>query len=121
MKRSMRWAGLVAMIGISLLMLGGCKLFNAPPVANFSWTPSDPIARTDIQFTDDSTDEGGLFGGGGVTAWQWDFGDSGSSAAQNPQHRYTKGGTYTVRLTVTDASGEQSSKTKTIVVNPSLN
>jgi hypothetical protein len=52
MTRSMRWVGL-AMILVSLSLLAGCKLFNAPPVANFSWTPSDPIARAHVQITDD--------------------------------------------------------------------
>ncbi len=120
MKRSIQWAGLVAMIGISLLMLGGCKLFNVDPVANFSWIPSDPIARAVVQFTDDSTDEGGLFGGGGVITWDWDFGDSVSSSSKDPQHTYGKSGTYTVRLTVTDGSGAMSTKSKSITVSPSL-
>lgn len=35
-------------------------------------------------------------------AWEWDFGDSGTSSDQNPMHVYASPGTYTVRLTVTD-------------------
>lgn len=38
----------------------------------------------------------------GATTWQWDFGDGSSSTEQNPIHRYTQYGTYTVQLTVTN-------------------
>jgi len=50
-----------------------------------------------VQFTDLSS--------GTPTAWSWDFGDSGTSTAQNPSHTYNTGGYYTVALTVTNAGG----------------
>ncbi len=31
-------------------------------------------------------------------AWEWDFGDGGTSTQINPWHQYTQAGTYTVRL-----------------------
>ena len=110
MKRMSKWmaiAGLLMLLG----MLAGCDLFNEAPVANFSWSPQDPLARTDVQFTDLSSDVGGLFGGGGIVTWVWDFGDNDSSPSRNPQHEYEIGGTYTVRLTVTDDAGS-----KTIII-----
>jgi PKD repeat protein len=119
MKHLIRWAAMGLALAL-LLAVGGCKLFNSPPVANFSWAPSDPIARADVQFSDDSTDEGGMFGGGGIVAWDWDFGDSDSSSSRDPEHAYGKSGTYTVRLTVTDGSGDTATKSKTITVSPSL-
>jgi PKD repeat protein len=67
-----------------------------------------------------SSDSGGLFGGGGVVAWSWDFGDNDSSPSQNPEHEYKKGGNYTVKLTVTDGSGASATIQKTITVIPSL-
>jgi PKD repeat protein len=99
----------------------GCGMLDPVPVAQFSWTPSDPIARTNVRFTDDSTDLGSPFSAGGVKSWDWDFGDSESSSTQNPTHAYAKGDTYDVRLTVTDASGGTSTKEKTLTVSPSLN
>jgi PKD repeat protein len=114
-----RWLSFLAVVSL-VAMVSGCNLFNAAPVANLSWSPQDPIARTDVQFMDLSTDAGGLFGGGGVVSWLWDFGDNGSSPSQNPKHSYAKGGTYNVRLTVTDGGGSTASATRTITVTPSL-
>ncbi|WP_460008193.1 right-handed parallel beta-helix repeat-containing protein, partial [Methanogenium cariaci] len=42
------------------------------------------------------------------TGWHWDFGDTVTSTDQNPVHEYTKSGTYTVTLTVTNADGSAS-------------
>jgi len=117
--RRRRWAVfglLLAVVGL----LTGCALFNQPPTANFTWNPADPLARTDVQFTDLSTDTGGLFGGGGVVSWSWDFGDNDSSPSQNPKHEYEKGGTYQVKLTVTDGDGGTTTIQKTVTITPSL-
>jgi len=65
-------------------------------------------------------DEGGMFGGGGIVSWNWDFGDSDSSSSENPTHEYERSGIYTVRLTVRDAAGEESTTSKTITIRPSL-
>jgi PKD repeat protein len=117
--KTYRWLTLVG-LAVFAVMLSGCALLNAPPTANFSWSPMEPLARTEITFTDLSTDSGGPFGGGGVVSWNWSFGDSDSSTAQNPKHEYDKSGMYTVQLTVTDAQGESSTFSKTINVTASV-
>jgi subtilisin family serine protease len=43
---------------------------------------------------------------GTPSAWEWDFGDGGSSTDQNPQHTYTVPGIYDVTLDATHAGGE---------------
>jgi len=68
-------------------------------VANFGGDPVSGYRPLDVQFTDNST--------GNPTAWEWDFGDGGSSTEQNPSHEYTAAGTYTVSLTVTSAQGTE--------------
>ena len=50
-----------------------------------------------VKFTDQSTN--------GPTSWAWDFGDGTTSTLQNPEHIYTEAGTYTVKLTVSNADG----------------
>ncbi len=51
-----------------------------------------------VQFTDTSTVPG-------ATSWHWEFGDGTTSTLQNPSHTYTEDGLYTVRLSVTGATG----------------
>ena len=69
-------------------------------------------APLDVNFTGSSS------GGEGVT-YAWDFGDGTTSTEQNPPtHTYTDPGTYTATLTATDASGETTTDTIDITVNP---
>lgn len=69
---------------------------SQPPVADFS---ADVLNSCNgkIKFSDQS----GLF----PTQWLWDFGDGNTSTQQNPTHQYTNNGTYTVKLTATNANG----------------
>jgi PKD repeat protein len=68
-----------------------------PPTANFAATLRSGVAPLSVAFTDAST--------GSPTSWNWDFGDGGTSTAQNPTHQYTLAGTYTVKLTATNRAG----------------
>lgn len=117
--RVLRWAAVGAVV-LVIGSLAGCALFDPAPVADFSWTPSEPLSRTEVSFTDESTDTA-QFGAGGIVTRSWDFGDSGSSTAQNPKHTYQSAETYTVKLTVTDTSGTIGTKQRSITVLPSLN
>lgn len=49
----------------------------------------------------------------GAVSWQWDLGGGTSSSLANPSRLYNNSGTYTISLTVTDASGQTFSITKT--------
>jgi hypothetical protein len=75
--------------------------------AGFSADPGGGILGVSVQFTDLSTPSFGNT----ITDWLWDFGDLGTSTAQNPAHVYAAAGVYDVTLTVTDSSGGQAFET----------
>src|SRR5437867_3582666 len=54
-----------------------------------------------------------------VTAYLWEFGDGAASTAKTVTHIYTVAGTYTAKLTVSNAGGESSSAEITITVTGS--
>jgi beta propeller repeat protein len=79
------------------------------PTAAFSASPTSGKAPMKVQFTDKST--------GTPKKWKWDFGDGTTSTKQNPTHKYSKAGTYTVNLTVKNAKGSNTAtKSKYITV-----
>jgi PKD repeat protein len=64
--------------------------------ASFVVSPSAGVAGvTTFICSDTST---------GATSWAWNFGDGGTSLAQNPTHIYSAPGTYTVQLTANGQS-----------------
>lgn len=88
----------------------GC-VTNQPPTASFTYSPSSPTVDDTIQFTDQSTDSDGY-----IASRSWNFGDGSTSTSQNPTHKYSSAGTYTVTLTVVDEDGGAASHSKTIFV-----
>ena len=85
----------------------------APPVANFSGTPTSGAKPLSVTFTDSSTNT--------PTAWSWNFGDSSTSTVQNPSHSYVNAGTYTVALTATNGGGNNTcTKSNYIAVTGSI-
>ena len=68
-------------------------------VTNFTFEPETPLTFQTVFFWDEST-----YNGENVTNWPcnftWDFGDGSVSYEKNPQHEYTKAGTYNITHTV---------------------
>jgi PKD repeat protein len=69
------------------------------PVVAFSASPLSGTAPLTVQFTDASSQS--------PTSWAWDFENNGTvdSTVQNPVKVYTVPGTYSVKLTATNAGG----------------
>lgn len=107
-------AGLPAAVSAADLAVSG-SILPAAPAIDFSGTPTSGAKPLTVAFTATNT-------GGTVDTWAWDFGDSGTSAEQNPSHQYTTAGSYTVTLIATNAGGSDTeSKTNYITVNANIN
>jgi len=81
--------------GIDTLSQAGYITACAPPVADFSGTPTGGLGPLIVQFTDLST-----AGSSPITSWSWAFGDGGTTTEQSPSHIYLLPGSYDVSLTV---------------------
>jgi PKD repeat protein len=86
----------------------------ARPTASFTVNKLESCINETLNFTDGSTAPNST-----VTEWYWNFGDGGTSTAQNPTHSYATPGSYIVTLYIKSAVGCFSdTTTRTIVVVP---
>ena len=87
--------------------------FLAPPVAQFTVSPEQPIVGEAIIFTSVGEDPDGE-----ILRYSWNFGDGNSIKEEDPiiTHTYSEAGEYTVQLTVVDDHGITSKNTTTITV-----
>lgn len=85
------------------------------PTASFTADLTRGTAPLVVSFTDTST-------GGAPISWYWNFGDgTHSTDAQIATHTFTRPGTYTVTLTLTNEAGSDTvSKTDYITVSSTL-
>jgi serine protease len=95
--------GIVDAFAAALQACGG----NQPPVADFDYTVSEQT----VDFTYQSYDPDGT-----IVDWDWKFGDTNTSADQDPSHTYSADGIYSVTLTVTDNENATGSVTKDVTV-----
>jgi PKD repeat protein len=88
------------------------QLTVAPnPVADFTYSPTDPSIYDTVQFQDTSSDPAGT-----ISSQVWSFGDGGTATGCCPTHRYARDGDYTVGLTVTTADGRSASTSQLVPV-----
>lgn len=86
----------------------------AAPVADFNLSVTQGCVPLTVGFTDRSTGSG--------LSYLWDFGNGNTSTLKNPSAIYYQSGNFKVKLTVTDGSGNKSTKTFTpvrVFSNPS--
>jgi len=77
-----------------------CVKAHAQPHADFTSNTQQGCAPLIVQFVDAST--------GSPTQWLWDLGNGTTSNKQNPGAIYSNPGTYTVKLVIKAATGEDS-------------
>jgi len=117
MRRDKTWwsRGLAVVLLVPLLLwLGGCWLFQIPPIAGFEASPRLIQVGGTINFTAAgkwSTDEDGE-----IVSYEWTFGDGTSGTGHSVSHTYTGAGTYTVTLLVTDDDGLTASTQQDVYV-----
>lgn len=80
---------------------------NHPPTAGFTFTTNGLQATFTSQAADPDGD---------ALTYGWEFGDDQTSNQANPVHGYGAGGSFTVRLTVTDTHGAQDTESKVVTV-----
>ena len=84
---------------------------RAPRITSAAATPSAGYGTPlTVAFSATATDSNG-----DTLTYSWDFGDGGTSTAQNPTHSYQQLGYYDAALTVSDGNG--GTATRTIQVN----
>lgn len=82
------------------------KLFDEGVLSHFTSNRNNLT----INFSDNSKSTGI------VNTWVWDFGDGQNSHLINPTHTYANAGTYKIKLTVSDSTGDSDSFEKEITV-----
>ena len=111
----------IAAAGVGLYMVS--QLLKPPPdggdgdttqpVASFVATPTAPRVGDVVTF-DGSASRPSQ--GASIVSYGWDFGDGQSGSGSSVTHAYAAGGTYTVRLTVTDSASKTASTIRALTV-----
>jgi len=85
------------------------------PVANFSYSPAQPIVNQTVIFNASSSYDPD----GNITKYDWVFGDETNATGIIVNHSYSSAGNYIINLTVTDNEGVKDTAAKIITVSAS--
>ena len=88
------------------------RIGGAPPTASFIPDSGTVLTGSVIQFDGTPSSDPDA----SITGYSWSFGDGSTASGPHPTHTYTKPGTYSVSLTVTDAAGKTSTVTDQLSV-----
>lgn len=85
---------------------------SGPPVADFTYSPTEIYPGTPVNFTDTSS--------GAPTSWAWTFADGtpGSAAVENPQVTFGSAGSKAVSLQAFNNVGQDSESKSVTVLDP---
>ena len=81
------------------------------PIADFTYSPSEPFTYNLIKFNDTSYDPDGY-----IIKWFWNFGNNNTSDLRNTTNKYLDEGSYNVTLEVTDNYGVENKIVKQITI-----
>ena len=90
---------------------------NNPPVVKGSVSPTSGMVPLSVALS--ST--GSADPDGQPLTFEWEFGDGQSSTEANPTHVYTSVGSFTAKLTVTEATAPFASATKSFTIRTGVN
>lgn len=101
-------AGLTSTVSLTLTAIPT----NAPPVANFGYTPAGPVVGDTVSFDASASSDSD----GSIVSYAWNFGDGATGSGQFATHAFSTSGSFTVTLTVTDNESAQSSTSVVVPV-----
>lgn len=106
--------------GHTVVGAGPSSIVAEPTNLLYSASPTNGLAPLTVRFSTSSTDANG----NSIIAWNWNFGDGTTSAAQSPSHTYSAVGNYSPSLTATNNVGDTligTGPTKiTVIPSPTL-
>jgi PKD repeat protein len=101
----------IILLLFTLLIVSGilipCVSAAVPLVVDFNATPQFGARPLAVQFNDTTTSEDPA-----NNTYLWKFGDGTTSKLKNPLHTFTTSGKFTVKLTVTELSGNKATLSK---------
>ena len=83
----------------------------------FSFQPQDSNTSTTVQFDGTAS----FVKAGTISSYTWNFGDESTATVASPTHTFSSAGTYTVKLTLVDSSGNTSLVKKEVRIQPANN
>lgn len=85
---------------------------NLPPVAAFTYSPTNPTSGVWVQFDASASFDSD----GNIDSYSWNFGDGGTNLGSLVWHRFLSTGSYLVTLTIVDNDGASATSSVAIQV-----